>query len=123
MCDTCGWQGFLNHIEEALDTGRCEKPRDTLEGIYETVQGKGCCTERQKVAVNNITRKFADMEWSEPVASSESAVRVHAVPHFKRGQVIRNKGSAKAYVVIREQPCVAVRDVVVTDRSEWEVVG
>lgn len=54
MCDTCQWDKLLEEIEEMQQAGGYEFAHHALSGIYETVEEKEHCTERQWEAVRNI---------------------------------------------------------------------
>lgn len=47
-------QEFLQDLEDLVESDRCEYARDTLEGIYETVQRTSRVTPGQRRAVENI---------------------------------------------------------------------
>jgi hypothetical protein len=54
VCDTCQWDKLLEEIEDLQQAGGYEFAHHTLSGIYETVEEKEHCTERQREAVHNI---------------------------------------------------------------------
>jgi hypothetical protein len=61
MCDDCNWHELLEEIEEMQAAGGYEFAHHTLSGIYETVEEKEHCTERQREAVENI--RNSKKEW------------------------------------------------------------
>ena len=70
MCATCPWSDLLHAIEEAADDDRFVWAKDTLDGIYETVERMEHCTERQVEAIQNILRargEDVELEWKEEV--------------------------------------------------------
>ena len=56
MCDDCGWEDFLEEIYEMISIERYDFAFETLDGIYDSVNSRGHCTDRQKEAVVNIHR-------------------------------------------------------------------
>ena len=56
MCDTCDWESFAEEIDEMLESGDYDWAAETLEGIRDTVTQREHCTERQREAVENISK-------------------------------------------------------------------
>ena len=54
MCANCDWEGTLEQIEEALDSGDYDWAEDTLTGIKTWVKENEHVTPKQERAVANI---------------------------------------------------------------------
>ncbi len=56
MCDHCQWEDLLEEIEGICNAGGYEFADRTLTGIYDRVKENQHCTEKQKIAIENIKR-------------------------------------------------------------------
>jgi hypothetical protein len=54
MCRFCGYQDFLEKLDDLLSDSDFEWAEDTISGIAETVGEMEHCTPGQQAAIDNI---------------------------------------------------------------------
>lgn len=58
MCRDCGWEDFIDKIDEMLDDPKYDKAEKTLTGIRDRVEDTEHATDAQSRAVDNIESGF-----------------------------------------------------------------